>query len=143
MTVTFCGQRSLCFSRKTEYRFERVITELAEKGASRFLLGGYGDFDVFAAQKVYGLKKFFPHICMVLVIPYLGRKRLGDCYDEIICIETEPMSPRKLIKKRNEYMIENSDVLVTYSEDDFGDEAWMIRYAEDLNKQVINLAENI
>ena len=80
---------------------------------------------------------------MVLVIQYLGLKRWGDCYDEIICIETEPMSPRNLIKKRNEYMIENSDVLVTYSEDDFGEETRMIRYAEDLNKQVINLAENI
>ena len=52
MTVTFCGHSHLSDVAELNVWLDRVLNLLIAAGADRFYLGGYGDFDRFAAEAV-------------------------------------------------------------------------------------------
>ena len=49
--------------------------------------------------------------------------------------------PKAAIKKRNRWMVENSDVVVTYVFKDYGGAYDAKKYAEKLDKKVISVIE--
>uniref|UniRef100_UPI004027735B hypothetical protein n=1 Tax=Candidatus Scatomorpha intestinigallinarum TaxID=2840923 RepID=UPI004027735B len=52
MTVTFCGHSHVSDAADLSVWLDRVLNLLIAAGADRFYLGGYGDFDRFAAEAV-------------------------------------------------------------------------------------------
>lgn len=81
MKVTFCGNSSIADSEKVKETLEKALRELINKGATEFLLGSYGEFDVLCALVLRSLKKDFPHIKSTIVIPYINKKYSEDLYD--------------------------------------------------------------
>ena len=71
MTVTFCGHRTLEHPVQVKSWLREVVCDLIGQGANIFLLGGYGAFDLMAAQIVHELKAEFPDIESTLVLAYL------------------------------------------------------------------------
>ena len=72
MTVTFCGHRTLEHPVQVKSWLREVVCDLIGQGANIFLLGGYGAFDLMAAQIVHELKAEFPDIESTLVLAYLS-----------------------------------------------------------------------
>lgn len=116
-TAVFIGHRD-CF----ELRVEDIcpkIEEAIRMGINTFLNGGQGYFDKLCAQAVYSLKEKYPFIKSILVAPYLSLKIEDDSlFDEITLFAPvsyiEQIGYKRAIPQRNEFMIENSSVAISY-----------------------------
>ena len=140
MTVTFCGHGDKHYGEDVRKRLHDIVEELIKEGAKEFLLGGYGSFDSMAAGVVRKLQQTYPKIRSTLVIPYLDRKYDNlDYYDASIYPPIEKAPKRLAIIKRNEWMVDNSDILVAYVDHDWGGAARTYAYAVRRKKKVINL----
>lgn len=108
-----------------------------EKGASTFYLGGYGQFDLLAVSILRKLKKEYPHINIILILAYLNQKYEKNLYDSTIYPELETVPKRFAILKRNEFMIENSDIIIAYVKHSWGGAAKSLEYGKRKKKQII------
>lgn len=140
MTVTFCGHSEIYYSEDTEQKLYNIVEVLIKNGANEFLLGGYGNFDRLAAKVVKELKEKHPYINSVFVIPYLDRKYNLELYDGSVYPPLEDVPLRFAISKRNEWMIQNSEVLVAYVKYSWGGAAKTLAYAQKKKKQIINIS---
>lgn len=141
MVVTFCGHKDVQYSDKLATSLKLVLCDLITEGADRFLLGGYGAFDSLAALTVHDLKSEYPHIRCTLVLAYLDREYNEDLYDDTVYPPLEKVPMRYAISRRNEWMVDASDVVVSYVTHTFGGAATTLRYAERKHKRIINLYE--
>ena len=135
-TVTFCGHSNLSQEEKAiaERELHIIIESLILHGATEFLLGGYGDFDLMCAKCVRRMKEKYAHIKSVLVVPYIDRKYNKELYD---CIEYPPLETvpkRYAISKRNEYMVDKAQVVVVYVRHAWGGASKTLEYAKRKNK---------
>ena len=143
MIVTFCGHGNI-LSGKDEIRKKvaEEVENLIKNGAKEFLLGGYGDFDHMCAGVVKELKAKYPHIKSVLVTAYLNSYFDKWLYDETEYPPIEKIPKRYAIIKRNEYMVDKSDIVVCYVKYDSGGAATTLKYALKNNKTTINLYQS-
>ena len=101
------------------------------------MLGGYGDFDLLCAKVIKKLKKQYPHIRSVLVLAYLHQKYDETLYDETEYPPLENVPKPFAILRRNKYMVENADAVVSYVIYSFGGAAQTYQYALKKQKTVI------
>ena len=120
MLVTFCGHKDVFYKEQVNEKLAAVVAALIEEGATEFYLGGYGDFDYMAAKIVRDLKKDRPDIQSTLVIPYMDRDYNKELYDGSIYPPLENTPLRFAISKRNEWMVDQADVVVAYITHDWG-----------------------
>ena len=137
MVVTFCGHREVNEPEKVRKWLHETIEGLILEGADCFYLGGYGQFDAMAAGVVRELKMKYPQIRSVLVLPYLDREYDVSRYDESIYPPLENVPKRYAISKRNEYMVDNADVVIAYVLYGFGGASITFRYAERKHKRIV------
>ncbi len=123
-----------------EIRLYYELQILIKHGAEEFLLGGYGDFDLLSAKVVKQLKQKYPHIRSVLVLAYLHQRYEEDLYDEIEYPPLEKVPKPLAIIKRNEYMVKQSDTIVSYVIYSFGGAAQTFQFALRNQKTVICMA---
>ena len=138
MTVTFCGHEDFygdvkCWLRET-------VEALILRGADDFLLGGYGGFDACAASVVWAFKKKYPTIRSTLVLPYLDRTVDASKYDGTLYPPLENVPRRYAISRRNEYMVNEADIVVAYVTHGWGGAATTLAYAKRKKKEIINYA---
>lgn len=121
MTITFYGHGDINYD---NFIKQKICDELEDlivvSGEIEFLLGGYGNFDIMIAHIIKSLKGKYPNIRSTLVIPYLERKYDMELYDGTIYPPIENIPKRIAIVKRNEWMINNADALITYVTHDWG-----------------------
>jgi len=141
MVVTFCGHKDVPCSDKLAASLKLVLCNLITEGADRFLLGGYGAFDSLTALAVHDLKSEYPHIRSTLVLAYLDREYNEDLYDDTVYPALEKVPLRYAISRRNEWMVDASDVVVSYVTHSFGGAATTLRHAERKHKRIIHLSE--
>ena len=137
MTVTFFGHSDAPLTLRPLLR--RVIEKLIiEDKADRFLVGNHGAFDSMTKHTLTALQVDYSHIDYAVVLAYLPT----DNYDSptIYPEGLEKVPHRFAICKRNEWMIEQSDIVVTYVTRGFGGAARFKQQAERIGKRVINLA---
>lgn len=108
-----------------------------EQGGKTFYLGGYGEFDSLAASVLREMKKLYPQIELILVLPYLNASKDALGYDGTVYPPLESVPPRYAISKRNQWMVEVSDVVVAYVLHSWGGAATTLRYAKRKNKRII------
>lgn len=137
MTVTFCGHRDVVPTDSVRVWLEKCVEELIQKGATGFYLGGYGSFDNMAASVVCELKKKYPNICSVLVIPYLNRDIDTSGYDLTIYPPLETVAKQFAITRRNQWMVQTADVIVAYVRHNWGGAAATLAYARRKKKRII------
>ena len=85
----------------------------------------------------------------MLIIPYLPESGRADIrckidegiYDGSVYPPIEQVPKRLAILKRNEWMIDNSDVVVAFVKQDFGGAYKALEYARRRKKAIVNIAE--
>ena len=141
MTVTFCGHGDFYGDEDVKRWLRDTVEALILRGADDFLLGGYGGFDACAASVVWELKRQYPAIRSTLVLPYLDRTVDAKKYDGTLYPPLEKVPRRFAISKRNEYMVNEADIVVAYVTHDWGGAAATLAYAQRKRKEIINYAE--
>ena len=142
MIVTFCGHRDTYDADGEVGKWLRtVIEQLIAEGATEFYLGGYGRFDALAAQAVREAQKDHACIRSILVVPYLDREYDQSAYDELVYPPIENIPLKLAIIKRNEYMIDCADVVVSGVIRSFGGAAYTQEYAKKKEKRIISIRE--
>ena len=141
MIVTFCGHSECVVDAGMQQWLRDTIIALIDRGAWKFYLGGYGDFDQAAAHAVWDIKKEHTQIKSVLVLPYLDRKVFTDIYDYTTYPPLETVPRRLAIVRRNEWMVDSSDAVVAYVAHDWGGAASTLEYARRKKKAILNYAD--
>ena len=136
MTITFCGHSQTSNQDKISNWLDTILPSLIEGGATIFYLGGYGDFDRLAAAAVRRQKDTYPHIESVLVLPYLNRKFDDTAYDSTTYPPLEKMPPRYAIVKRNQWMVSESDVVISGVIHSWGGAAKTLNFARNKGKVI-------
>ena len=141
MVVTFCGHKEITGSDELHDRLLSVLRELISEGADSFLLGGYGAFDGLAASAVREMQAEFPHIRSTLVLPYIDRSFNTELYNGSVYPPLENVPRRFAISRRNEWMVDQADVIIAFVNHGWGGAAATLRYAERKKKRIVWLAK--
>ena len=140
-TALFIGNRD-CYQVK-EADIEQAIITAIENGIKIFLNGGQGYFDKTCAVIVHRLKKRFPHIKNILVIPYRDFKVFNDSlFDEIVYpFEVHTFSYytyKSGSPKRNRWAVDHSSAAICFVYRSGGAEK-TLEYAKKQNLKIIDL----
>ena len=126
--------------------FELLKRIIREKEFVEIYIGRNGEFDIYAAsviKRVRGMtdKSNCEFVC---VLPYQVKdiEYYEPYYDSVIIPEcTESTYPKLVITKRNEWMIDACELVICYVERENGGAYRAMKYAQKLNKEIINLAD--
>jgi len=119
----------------------KVESLINTQGAQEFLFGGYGDFDIIAAEIVKKLKGKYPHIISTLVIPYIDREYNKELYDGSVYPPIESVPKRFAISKRNEWMVQSADYIIAYVKYSWGGASTTLNFARRKKKEIFNMAD--
>ena len=142
MTVMFCGHSDTIPTESLRSKTKEVSEALISRGATEFLLGGYGAFDNLAAGVLQELKKQHPNITTVLVLAYLDQPLRKTDYDSILYPPLEAVPRKFAISHRNRWMVKTADVVVAYVNYDWGGAATTLRQAVAQKKEIIQLGKH-
>lgn len=150
MIVSFFGHKTIrcCYDISTQ--IENVILKnIHYQEKVFFYCGGYGDFDMMCASVCRTIAEKIPNCEIVYITPYMTEahqqkiKHFIDIktYDSVIFPPLEKVPPKYAIIRRNEWMVEQADIIIAYVEHCFGGAYTAIEYARKKKKRVINLYE--
>lgn len=121
-----------------------VLDDLVAEGVDSFLVGNQGGFDSIVLHALRQMKEKHPHITYNVVLAYMpGAKEEWSAYcpSETIYPEgLEAVHPRFAISWRNRWMLQESDIVVTYITRSWGGAAQFAELAERKKKRVVNIA---
>ena len=138
MTVTFFGNRDARDDIKTKLR-ETIIELITEYKANNFYVGNNGNFDFMVADTLKELKKIYD-IEYNVVLAYLPTAQNEQDYENTLYPEGIEKAPlRFAICRRNEWMLEHSDMVITYVRFTFGGAAKYKEKAERMCLPIIEL----
>ena len=131
-------------------RLKQTVEKLILNGYCYFGAGGALGFDTLAAECVLYLKKQYPQIKLILVLPCKTQTRGWDSEDIAIyeqikaqadkVVYTSEEYTRGCMFKRNRHLVDNSSICIAYLTESKGGTAYTVNYARQNNVQVINLA---
>ena len=140
MVCTFFGHKDT--PKEIEPTLRSTLIDLIEnKNVNVFYVGNNGSFDTMVRRQLEDLSQSYT-ITYHVVLAYLPTEK--NKYDNLTNtiypegLETDPK--RFAISQRNKWMIQQSDVVVTYVTHNFGGAAQFKEMAERQGKVVINLA---
>jgi len=142
MTCTFFGHRSINDNISSE--LESVLHDLIEnENVNLFYVGNNGDFDMLVQKNLKHLKNIYPHIKCFTVIAYIPSScaKPEQNLDSIYPDGLENTPPKFAISKRNKWMIDKSDYVVTYVKYSTGGAAKFKEFSEKEGKKIINIAD--
>ncbi len=141
-TATFIGH-SECWDVDRD-TVENAIIDLIEKGVETFISGGMGNFDKLGARTVCKLKNRFPKIKNIIVIPYLTFNVWDrDIFDEVIYpMGLEKYHFKSAIKKRNQFLVENSNYAICYVKHSWGGAAKTYEYAKKKEINIVDIGDS-
>ena len=91
-------------------------------------MGGYGAFDRLAASVLSDTKQRYPNIELILILVYLNRvKDIYPC-DSSLYPPLESVPQKLAIVKRNQWMVDQADIVVSYVLHSWGGAAMMLEY---------------
>ncbi len=145
MICTFFGHRDA--PQDIYNKLEAVLIDLIEnEQVNIFYVGSQGSFDGMAKKALTNLKAIYPHIKYAVVLAYMPEKNstldYKDYSDTILPEGLERVPPKFAISKRNEWMLNKADFVVTYVKYSVGGAAKFKALAEKKGKNVINLAND-
>ncbi|MBQ9801465.1 MAG: hypothetical protein IJW51_00110 [Clostridia bacterium] len=144
MTVTFFGHRDT--PRSILLDLYSVLEYLIlNEDAKLFLVGNQGEFDKTVLFALTKLKKIYSHICCQIVFAYMPNRNLNlpRDIDTVFPLQAANSLPRFAIEKRNIWMLNESDLVITYVARSHGGAAHFKKRALSQGKRVIELAKNI
>ena len=151
MVITFVGHRTLQSGEEIAERIKSTIKACVPNNENiSFFCGGYGEFDIISAKVCHALKEELTSCEVILVTPYITesqQKKLNDpqikrLYDAIVYPPLEGVPLRYAISRRNEWMVNEADLIISFVTHTFGGAYKTLEYARRRKKKIINLAEN-
>ena len=148
MTITFCGHSNCLFSDEEKEKLKQfLINEIIKNPTCKFYLGGYGDFDSLCLRTLRELKTDFPDIELLFITPYLDKnysklELAKYYYDDVIFPPIENVPRKFAILKRNEWMVEEADLVIAYVKYSWGGAAKTLEYAKRKKAPIINIAQS-
>lgn len=138
MVCTFFGNRDI--TDNISEKIEKIILFLIEeKNVRLFYVGKEGKFDYLVRQKLKEIKEKYSYVNYLVVLAYLPVKNNEDYTDTVFPEEIERVPYRFRISKRNVWMIEKSDYIVTYIKYTTGGAFKAMEYAEKKGKKIYKL----
>lgn len=144
-TVSLFGHREIDNLGELENKLASIIRELMQtQPYVAFLVGRNGEFDEYVASVIKRVQGDVgkENSDMTLVLPY----RVADIeyyekyYDSLIIPESVyGVHPKLAITLKNRWVIEQSDLVIFYVKRNKGGAYTAMKYAEKMNKRVINL----
>lgn len=135
----FCGHRIVTDDDMEEKVYKILSDFIKNKNYTSFYSGGMGEFDKLCEQTVQRLKKEYSHIKLYRVI-YKYKTNLDnikEIVDDIIIPELNDFHYKEMITKRNEWMVDFSDIVLCYIRREYGGAYKMMRYAQKKNMEII------
>lgn len=142
--VAFAGHRFEWHCRGVKEKIIPTLEELIHKGYTIFYDGGYGAFDKICSHAVLELKHKYPQIKLIKILAYYHHEKekyeLAPCYDGSIYPDLEECHYKQVITKRNEWIVDNCDILICHIENTFRSGAYnTVKYAKKHNIEVIEI----
>ena len=143
MIFTFCGHRDFFGNEEIKKRLINKLIKYAKQTETLFCYsGGYGGFDRFVAYCVKEAKLKVDNIRNCLVIPYLTQslqEQYNGYFDEIIYPPMVNVPAKYAIIRRNEWMVDQADLLIAYVTHGWGGAARTLQYAKKKNVPVLTI----
>lgn len=139
---TFFGHRDCPDSIKNKLR-EVLIELISNNDVDMFYVGNQGRFDSIVRGVLLELKQEYPKINYAVVLAYMpGKQTEYDDYSDTILPEgIESVHPHYAISWRNNWMLQQSDYVVTYTTHTWGGAAQYATKSKKQGKFVVNLYE--
>ena len=138
---TFFGHRDCPNVIKPKLR-EVLIDLITNHDVDMFYVGHQGQFDAYAHSELKKLKQEYPQINYAVVLAYMpGKKTEYDDYSDTMLPEgIESVHPRYAISWRNNWMLKQSDYVVTYITHPYGGAAQYAKKAINSGKITVDVA---
>ena len=138
---TFFGHRDCPETIKPRLR-EVLIDLITNHNVDMFYVGNQGRFDAIVRSVLRELKKEYPQINYAVVLAYMpGKLTEYDDYSDTMLPEgIESVHPRYAISWRNNWMLRQSDYVVTYITHSWGGAYQFSRKAKSLEKIIVNIS---
>ena len=130
---------------------KKAVISLIEKGVRYYGAGGALGFDTLAAQVVLDLKKEYPQIKLILVLPCANQtmrwnQRDIEVYDDIKSKADKVVTLSEhyyegCMQARNRYLVQGSNYCVCYLKNVYSSTGYTVRYAEQQGLKVLNVAD--
>lgn len=139
---TFFGHRECPETIKTKL-CDTLIDLIENHAVNMFYVGNQGQFDAYVRSVLRTLKVEYPHIQYAVVLAYMpGKQTEYDDYSDTMLPEgIEVVHPRYAISWSNNWMIKQSDYVVTYITHPWGGAAQFVRKAMKQGKKVICVSD--
>ncbi len=122
---------------------ETIIYLIENENVDRFYVGNQGHFDFMVKRVLQETRKRYPHIIFSVVLAYMPQEKnewSDEGYeDSEFPAELANVPRRFAIDKRNHWMIERSDFVVTHVTHSTGGAAKFKEIAQRKKKRVINI----
>ena len=130
---TFFGHRDCPETIKTRLR-EVLVDLITNHDVDMFYVGHQGQFDAYVYNELKKLKKEYPQINYAVVLAYMPEQKTinDDNYDTMLPEGIETVHPHYTISWRNNWMLKQSDHVVTYITHSWGG---AYRYSEKAKRQ--------
>ena len=148
MIISFIGHAIVAERTKVEARLKEAIkASIIDQDSVSCYVGQHGDFDEICASVCSLLKKEFPSIKIIYVMPYLSlheqakvreMQRLKLC-DSSIYPPIEKAPPRFAISKRNDWMVKSASLVIAYVNHRHGGAYRALKTAQSNKKKIVNL----
>ena len=138
---SFFGHRFILEKEEVKEQLKSLAQRLIkEEGVDIFYLGEQGDFEIIAAEVLNELKLTYPFIQRIEVICFAEQlqrngKIKSDGFEYLD--ELDRCKRKARIIKRNQWVVDNSDILVFYVNTPYGGAYQSYLYAKKKNKQII------
>lgn len=141
---TFFGHRDCPDSIKPKLR-ETLIDLINNYNVNMFYVGNQGRFDSIVRAILRDMQREYPQIRYAVVLAYMpGRPNEYDDYSDTMFPEgIESVHPRYAISWRNNWLLKQSDYVITYITRSWGGAARYAQRAVNSGRSVINLAEDV
>ena len=141
-TCTFFGHRECPDSLKSQLQ-EVLIDLITNHNIDMFYVGNQGRLDAIVRGILQELKKEYTQINYAVVLAYIpGKQNEYDSYSDTMVPEgLESVHPRYAISWRNNWMLRQSEYVVTYISHSWGGAAQYAAKAARQGKSVVNLAD--
>lgn len=151
-TCCFTGHRKLPQEQLSTVRerLETAIVGLIQNGVYYFGTGGALGFDTLAAQTVLQLKKLYPKIRLILVLPCADQSRGWGAEDIRIYEEIKAQADKVVcladryfhgcMHRRNRHLVDYSSRCICYLTGDKGGTSYTVAYAQSRGLIITNVA---
>ena len=138
----FFGHRDLFgYTEQISSALKKILIDLIENGVDTFYVGSYGAFDILSGRVLSELKETYPQIQVILILAYAKELNTSRCYfqDFYLPLDVEVAPKRACIVKRNQWVIQQADVIISFVKYPMGGAYNAVQYAQKKNKRIIEI----